>query len=241
MNSNLRNFYSAERANTGYGVASKTFVSGVFSWMTLGLTVTALMAYYFAATPSLMAALFTPQGSMSILGWVVMLAPLGFVMLMSFKFNRMSSATLQLLFMVFSVIMGISLSFIFLAYTSASIFKTFIVAAGMFGTMAVVGYTTKADLSKLGSILMMGVIGIVIASVVNMFTQSATFDYIISFIGVFIFTGLTAYDMQKIKRIGEGEYGEENTAKLKIMGALSLYLDFINLFLFLLRFLGNRR
>ena len=243
MTNNLRNFYNSERVNTraDYGALSRTFVSGVFSWMTLGLTVTALMAYYFAANPSLMTLLVTPQGSMSILGWVVMLAPLGFVMLMSFRFNRVSSATLQLLFMAFSVIMGISLSFIFLAYTSASIFKTFIVAAGMFGTMAVVGYTTKADLSKLGSILMMGVIGIIIASVVNMFTKSATFDYIISFIGVFIFTGLTAYDMQKIKRIGEGEYGEENTAKLKIMGALSLYLDFINLFLFLLRFLGNRK
>ena len=243
MTNNLRNFYSAERVETraDYGSISKTFVSGVFSWMTLGLAITAFMAYYFAANPSLMATLFTADGRMSLLGWVVMLAPLGFVMLMSFRFQKLSSASMQMLFVVFSVIMGISLSFIFLAYTSASIFKTFIVASGMFGTMAVIGYTTKADLSKLGSILMMGVIGLVIASVVNMFTHSATFDYIISFIGVFIFTGLTAYDMQKIKRIGEGEYGTENTAKLKIMGALSLYLDFINLFLFLLRFLGNRK
>jgi len=238
---NYKKVYERSSAEERYEAVSTSFVSGVFSWMSLGLAVTALMAYYFAATPSLMSSLITPEGSMSMLGWIVMLAPLGFVLMMSFRFQKLSSATLQLLFVLFSVIMGISLSFIFLAYTSASIFKTFIVTAGMFGTMAVVGYTTKADLSKLGSILMMGLIGIIIASVVNIFAKSATFDYIISFIGVFIFTGLTAYDMQKIKRIGEGEYSMENTAKLKIMGALSLYLDFINLFLFLLRFLGNRR
>ncbi len=238
---NLRRAHERISAQERYDAVSATFISGVFSWMTLGLAITAFMAYYFAATPSLMATLFTPQGSMSLFGWIVMLAPLGFVMAMSFSFNKMSSSTLQLLFVLFSVLMGISLSFIFLAYTGSSIFKTFIVTAGMFGTMAVIGYTTKADLSKLGPILMMGLIGIIIASVVNIFMHSAKMGYIISFIGVFIFTGLTAYDMQKIKRIGEGGYGAENTAKLKIMGALSLYLDFINLFLFLLRFLGNRR
>ncbi|NPA35563.1 MAG: Bax inhibitor-1/YccA family protein [Chlorobi bacterium] len=243
MTDNLRNFYNTGRAETraDYGTVSTTFISGVFSWMTMGLALTALTAYYFASNLSLMSLLVTPQGSMSIFGWVVMLAPLAFVMLMSFRLQRLSSVSLKLMFVAFSVIMGISLSFIFLAYTSASIFKTFVVTAGMFGTMAIIGYTTKTDLSRLGPMLMMGVIGLVIASLVNIFTHSATFDYIISFIGVFIFTGLTAYDMQKIKRIGEGGFGEENMAKLKIMGALSLYLDFINLFLFLLRFLGNRR
>ncbi len=238
---NYKSVYERSRTQERYGAVSGTFVSGVFVWMSLGLGITALMAYYFAATPSLISSLVTPEGGMSMLGWIVMLAPLGFVLMMSFRFQKLSSATLQLLFVLFSVIMGISLSFIFLAYTSASIFKTFIVTAGMFGTMAVIGYTTKADLSKMGSMLTMALIGLIIASVVNMFMHSASFDYIISFIGVFIFTGLTAYDMQKIKRIGEGEYSTENTAKLKIMGALSLYLDFINLFLFLLRFLGNRK
>ena len=238
---NLKRTYEATRQYEHAEAVSNTFISGVFSWMTLGLAITAFMAYYFAATPSLMSTLVTPQGGMSLFGWIVMLAPIGFVMVMSFNFQRLSSSTMLLLFITFSVLMGISLSFIFLAYTSASIFKTFIVASGMFGAMAILGYTTKADLSKMGSLLMMGLIGIIIASVVNIFTKSATFDYIISFIGVFIFTGLTAYDMQRIKRIGQGEYGAENTAKLKIMGALSLYLDFINLFLFLLRFLGNRR
>jgi hypothetical protein len=138
--------------------------------------------------------------------------------------------------------MGASLSFILLIYTSASIFKTFVVTAAMFGIMSVVGYTTKTDLTKFGSLMFMGLIGIIIASVVNMFLQSGTFDYIISFIGVLVFTGLTAYDVQKLKRIGAGiQYGSEPAKKLVIMGALSLYLDFINLFLFLLRFLGDRK
>jgi FtsH-binding integral membrane protein len=179
---------------------------------------------------------------MTILGWVVMLSPLGFVFAMSAGFQRFSSGTLTLLFGAFAVLMGMSLSFIFIAYTSASIFQTFVVTAGMFGVMAVVGYTTKTDLTKFGSIMMMGLIGIIIASVVNLFMHSETFDYIISFLGVLIFTGLTAYDVQTLKRIGAGvEYGHENTKKLTIMGAMRLYLDFINLFLFLLRFLGNRR
>ena len=138
--------------------------------------------------------------------------------------------------------MGMSLSSIFLIYTGASIVSTFFITAATFGIMAVLGYTTKTDLTKFGSILSMGVIGIIIAMVVNMFLQSGTMDYIISGIGVLIFTGLTAYDVQKLKRIGAGvEYGTEETNKLSIMGALSLYLDFINLFLFMLRFTGGRK
>ncbi len=135
-----------------------------------------------------------------------------------------------------------SLSFIFLIYTLGSIYLTFAIAAGMFGIMAVAGYTTKTDLTKFGSLMIMGLIGIIIASVVNYFMKSGTMDYIISFLGVLIFTGLTAYDVQKLKRIGSGSmYGDENYKKLMIMGALTLYLDFINLFLFLLRFFGNRK
>jgi FtsH-binding integral membrane protein len=138
--------------------------------------------------------------------------------------------------------MGMSLSFIFLIYTLGSIYLTFAIAAGMFGIMAVAGYTTKTDLTKFGSLMIMGLIGIIIASVVNYFMKSGTMDYIISFLGVLIFTGLTAYDVQKLKRIGSGSmYGDENYKKLMIMGALTLYLDFINLFLFLLRFFGNRK
>ncbi len=138
--------------------------------------------------------------------------------------------------------MGVSLSFIFLAYTQSAIYQVFFIAAAMFGTMAVVGYTTKTDLTKMGSLLFMALIGIIIASVVNMFMKSDTMGYIISFIAVIVFTGLTAYDVQKLKNIGDNvEAGTEATAKMSILGALTLYLDFINLFLALLRIFGGRR
>ena len=154
----------------------------------------------------------------------------------------MSASTMALLYVVFSILMGMSLSFVFLAYTSASIATTFLVTAGMFGFMAILGYTTKTDLTKFGSIMIMGVVGLFIAMLVNMFMHSNGMNYIISFIGVLIFTGLTAYDVQKLKRIGAGMVeGAEGTRKMTIMGALTLYLDFINLFLFLLRFFGNRQ
>jgi hypothetical protein len=180
--------------------------------------------------------------SVSPLGWVVMLAPLAFVLVMSFGFNKLSASVLTILFVLYSLVMGMSLSFIFLIYTGTSIFITFAVTAGTFGVMAIAGYTTKVDLSKFGAIMFMGLIGILIASLVNMFMRSQMMDYIISIAGVLIFTGLTAWDVQKLKRIGSQiENGTEPARKLVIMGALTLYLDFINLFLFLLRFLGNRR
>jgi hypothetical protein len=174
-----------------------------------------------------------------------MLAPLGFVLLMSMGFQRLSPAIMTLLFIAFSVLMGMSLSFILLVYTGSSVFKTFAVTSAMFGVMAVLGYTTKTDLTKFGSILMMALFGVIIAMVVNMFMHSSMMEYIISVLGVLIFTGLTAYDVQKLKRIGAGITGvnaqDANVRKMSILGALTLYLDFINLFLFLLRFLGDRK
>lgn len=221
---------------------ARTYLSGVFMWMFLALGITAATAWLFATTPSLIGMLITETGSMSIMGWVVMLAPLGLVLWLSAGINRMAASTMVLVFILFSVLMGASLSFIFLAYTGASIAKTFVITAGMFGTMAIVGFTTKTDLTKFGSLMFMGLIGIIIASLVNMFMQSSTMDYIISFIGVLVFTGLTAYDVQKLKRIGSQITLESESArKMTIMGALTLYLDFINLFLFLLRFFGNRK
>jgi FtsH-binding integral membrane protein len=221
----------------------RTFMANVFSWMGIALAISAFVAYMFANNASLISLLFNPQtGGMSTLGWVVMLAPFGLVLLMGFGFNRLSASTLTLVFGLYAVLMGMSLSFVFMVYTSGSIAKTFVITAGLFGVMALIGYTTKTDLTKLGSILMMGLIGIIIASVVNFFMGSAQLDYIISILGVIIFTGLTAYDVQKLKRIGSGgAYGNENMRKLTILGALTLYLDFINLFLFLLRFLGDRK
>ena len=223
--------------------AAKSFMTGVFTWMFLALTVSAITAYMFGTSQELFSMLVnTETGGMSGLGYFVMFSPFGFVLLMSMGFNKLSSPVLTLLFTIFAILMGMSLSFIFVAYTLGSIYATFAICAGMFGVMAVAGYTTNTDLTKFGSIMIMGLVGIIIASVINMFMGSQMMDYIISFLGVLIFTGLTAYDVQKLKRIGEGNmYGAENTKKLVIMGALTLYLDFINLFLFLLRFFGNRK
>ena len=218
----------------------QAFMTGVFSWMFIALAITAATAYYVASTPSIMQLMITETG-LSIFGWVVMLAPIGFVLLMSFRFQKLSSLSLSVLFLVYSILVGLSISFIFMVYTMGSIATTFGVTSLTFGIMAIAGYTTKTDLTKFGSILMMALVGIIVASLVNFFLKSESMQYLISFIGVLVFTGLTAYDVQKLKKIGtEMIAGQESTRKYAIMGALSLYLDFINLFLFLLRFLGRR-
>ena len=218
----------------------QSFMTGVFSWMFIALAITAATAYYVASTPSIMQLMITETG-LSIFGWVVMLAPIGFVLLMSFRFQKLSSLSLSVLFLVYSILVGLSISFIFMVYTMGSIATTFGVTSLTFGIMAIAGYTTKTDLTKFGSILMMALVGIIVASLVNFFLKSESMQYLISFIGVLVFTGLTAYDVQKLKKIGtEMIAGQESTRKYAIMGALSLYLDFINLFLFLLRFLGRR-
>ena len=219
----------------------RSFLSNVFLWMSFGLLLSAGMAYYFGTNSNLLRLLVTETG-MTTLGWVVMIAPLGFVFAMSLGYQKFSANTLTILFALYAATVGMSLSFLVLVYTSASIFKTFIITAGMFGSMAFMGYTTKTDLTKLGSLLFMALIGLIIAMVVNFFLNSSMFDYIISILGVLIFTGLTAYDVQKLKRIGAKLQAEgESSQKMVIMGALTLYLDFINLFLFLLRLFGNRR
>lgn len=225
------------------GSMSKTFVANVFSWMFAALTITSIVAYVFANNLQLISLLVNMEaGGLTPLGYIVMFAPIGFVLAMSLGFNRFSYPVILFLFLLYSAVMGASLSFIFLAYTSGSIYGTFAAAAGMFGLMAVVGYTTNTDLTKFGSIMIMGLFGIIIASIINWFIGSEGLEYIISFIGVLVFTGLTAYDVQKLKRIGSGvEFGNETTSKLVILGALNLYLDFINLFLFLLRLFGSRK
>ncbi len=222
---------------------AKTFLSGVFMWMGIAMGITAIVAWLFASSPSLISVLVNPEtGGMSFMGMIVTFAPLGLVLWMSMGFQRLSASTLLLIFIAYSALMGASLSFIFLIYSLGSIAKTFVITAGMFGFMAILGYTTKTDLTKFGKIMIMGLVGIIIASIVNFFMHSATMDYVISFIGVLVFTGLTAYDVQKLKRIGSQVDGtSEMSRKVTIMGALTLYLDFINLFLFLLRFFGNRK
>ncbi len=240
METNNFNYVQSEQETSAM---SKTFIASVFSWMSAALVITSIVAYYFGNNMELLSLLINVEGGgLSILGYVVMFAPIGFVLAMSLGYNKFSYPVLLLLFLVYAGVMGASLSFIFLIYTSGSIFGTFLAAAGMFGLMAVVGYTTKTDLTKFGSIMMMGLVGIIIASLINFFLQSDSMGYIISCIGVLVFTGLTAYDVQKLKRIGAGvEFGVESTSKLVIMGALNLYLDFINLFLFLLRIFGDKK
>ena len=224
---------------------SNTFVANVFTWMFAALGLTALTAYLFGTSENLFQLLYTfnakGYATLSGLGWIVTLAPFIIVLIMSFGTNKLNARQTISLFVLYSVLMGMSLSSIFIVYTGTSIVKTFIITAGMFGVMAIMGYTTKTDLTKLGSILLMALFGMIIAILVNMFTQSARLEYIISIVGVIIFTGLTAYDVQKIKEIGQtGVNDGEVMTKVTIFAALSLYLDFLNLFLYLLRFFGKR-
>jgi FtsH-binding integral membrane protein len=238
----------ASTAGTSIDVGLRNYMLGVYNYMALGLVVTAAAAY------GLFSMSFVEQGGQIVgltalgntifnspLMWVLMLAPLAFVLVLSFGINKLSAGTAQILFWAFAAVMGASLSSIFAVYAGGSIFRVFVITAGMFGAMSLWGYTTKRDLTSMGSFLMMGLFGLIIASVVNLIWPSGALAFAISVLGVVIFAGLTAYDTQKIKEnYYEGD--EAGFAKKKqIMGALSLYLDFINLFLMLLRLIGDRR
>ena len=210
----------------------------VFVWMALALVITGVTAYGVATTPSLLIAIVTNKA----LFWGLIIAELALVFADSGAINRLSLATATLLFVLYSVVNGATLSVIFLAYSMPAIIQTFFITAGTFGVMALVGYTTKTDLTSLGKLLFMALIGLVIATVVNMFVSSTGFDYILSYVGVLIFVGLTAYDTQKIKQMCmQAPDAGEHMQKLALLGALSLYLDFINLFLYLLRIFGNNK
>ena len=208
----------------------------VYNYMASALALTGVVAFITANTPALFNAIFgTP------LMWVVMLAPLGFVFFLSARFQHMSFSTAQTVFWVFAGVMGLSLATIFVVYTGASIARVFFITAGTFAGMSLYGYTTKKDLTGWGSFLFMGLIGIIIAGLVNMFIQSTALHFAISVIGVLVFVGLTAYDTQKIKEMYADTYDSETIGKMAIMGALNLYLDFINLFIMLLHLFGSRR
>jgi hypothetical protein len=221
---------------------SRKFIANVFLWMFVALGISSLAAFSFSSSPALMQTLFDSTGKPTILFYVAMFSPLVFVLLIRFGLNRISYAGLSLLFIAYSVATGISLSFILLVYTSSSVLGVFLTSSLVFGVMAVAGYTTKTDLTKFGSLMIMLLFGIIIASVLNFFLHSSGLDLIISYVGVAVFVGLTAYDVQKLKRIGAGlEYGDASAKKMALMGGLTLYLDFINLFLMLLRIFGRRR
>jgi FtsH-binding integral membrane protein len=234
----------AERSQAG---VAKKFVANVFLWMFGALAISALFAWLFANNAQLMAYLVDDTG-LTGLGKLAMWAPLLFVIVMSFGYQRLSATAMAALFVVYAAVMGVSLSFILQAFTAGSVVSCFAAAAVMFGVMAVMGYTTDKDLTSFGRIMMMGLIGIVVASIINWWVGSAQMDWIISIVGVAVFTGLTAYDVQKIKHIGmglevteEGPRVSESARKASVYGALTLYLDFINLFLMILRLFGRRR
>jgi hypothetical protein len=224
------------------GITSQNFLANVFIWMFVALGISALSTYLFSTNLTLLSYLLNEEGRPTGLGIAARFAPLAFVLILSFGMNKLSFPIVAFLYVLFAAVMGISIYFNISLYSEASVYGCFISAAVLFGVMAIAGYTTSTDLTNFGSILMMFLIGIIIASVVNMFIGSSQLDYIISFVGVAVFVGLTAYDVQRLKRIGEGiEYGDASANKLVIMGALSLYLDFINLFLMLLRVFGGRK
>jgi FtsH-binding integral membrane protein len=216
------------------------FVRSVYNWMGIGLALTGLMAFYVSSSPTTLRLIFGNP----IIFFILILAELGMVFAISGMVNRMSAGTATSLFVIYSALNGVTLSFIFLAYTRTSIVSTFFICAGTFIGCSIYGWATKKDLTSWGGFLMMGLIGIIIASLVNIFIQSSAMSVIISYIGVFVFVGLTAYDTQKIKNMAMTQpAGLDNAVVRKgaILGALSLYLDFINLFLMLLRIFGQTR
>jgi FtsH-binding integral membrane protein len=207
----------------------------VYNYMGLGLALTGIVAYIVGTTPALYVPIFqTP------LKWVVMLAPLAFVLFFSFKMESMSASTAQMVFWAFCAVMGLSLASVFLVFTGQSIARTFFIAATMFGATSLYGYTTKRDLSQFGSLLIMGLIGVVIASIVNIFLGSSALQFAISVIGIIVFVGLTAWDTQSIKEQYATSLDGESTQKLAVFGAFSLYLNFVNIFQLLLNFTGER-
>ena len=224
----------AEAAQIDVGLRS--YMLQVYNYMASGIALTGIVAYLVASSPTFINAIFgTP------LMWVVMLAPLGAVFFLSFKINSIKFSTAQIIFWAYAALMGVSMASIFLVFTGTSVARVFFITAGMFGAMSLYGYTTKRDLSAFGSFLFMGLIGIVLASVVNMFLASTALQFAISVIGVLLFTGLTAYDTQRIKELYNSLDDSEVYGKKALMGALTLYLDFINLFIMMMQLLGNRR
>lgn len=207
----------------------------VYNYMAIGLVLTGVVAFTVASVPALYVPIFS-----SPLKWVVMLAPLAFVLFFSFRIQSMSASAAQTMFWAFCAVMGLSLASVFLVFTGTSIARTFFIAATMFGAMSLYGYTTKTDLTKFSSFLIMGLIGVIIAALVNLFLQSSALQFAISVIGIFVFLGLTAWDTQSIKEQYAENFDSESRQKMAVFGALSLYLNFVNIFQLLLNFTGER-
>lgn len=241
----MYNFINEQNQQTGFAMNEKErgltnvfvpLMRKVYIWMTLALVITGVTAYGVASSPTLLTTIYTSRGLM----WGLIIAEFVLVFAISGAINKLSLSTATLLFIIYSVLNGAMLSSIFIIYEPMVIAKVFFITAGTFGAMAFYGYTTKKDLTSIGKILFMALIGLIIATLVNMFLKSPTFDYILSYIGLAIFIGLTAWDSQKIKQMLQVQYDmSEGAQKLALLGALTLYLDFINLFLYLLRIFGG--
>ncbi|SEH39924.1 hypothetical protein SAMN05216228_1003159 [Rhizobium tibeticum] len=239
----LRNYQGRVQTGEMIDQGLRSYMLRVYNLMALGLAITGVAAYLgfnFAVQDNQLTQ-FGVLLFQSPLRWVVILAPLAAVFFLSFRINRMSVAAAQTTFWVYAALVGLSLSSIFLVYTQSSITQTFFVTAASFGALSLYGYTTKRDLSAMGSFLIMGLFGLIIASIVNIFLASSALQFAVSVIGVLIFAGLTAYDTQRIKELYYEADGAEVAGRKAIMGALTLYLDFINLFMFLLQFMGDRK
>lgn len=237
---NYNNYYMQQERTSDLPATFAKVMHNVYTWMALGLAMTALTAMIVADSPALVYAIFTNK----VLFWGMLLGELGLVFILSARINKMSFATAGLMFALYAIVNGVTLSSVLLAFTSESVTSTFLVTAGTFGAMSLIGYTVKKDLTGLGNILFMLLIGLIIATLVNIFMHSSGLAMIMNYAGVIIFVGLTAYDTQKIKlMVSEASlYGEtDEVNKLALMGSLALYLDFVNLFLYLLRFLGDRK
>ena len=228
------------RAEVEVDAGLRAHMLSVYNYMTSAVLLTGFVALLFAKSDAVYSLFNLTTGSPSLLGWVVMFAPLGIVLWMSFGVHRLSTGMAQVLFWAFAIIMGMSLSTIFLVYTEGSIALTFFATAAAFASLSLYGYTTKRDLSGFGTFLLMGLVGLIVASIANLFWLNDTFSLAIAAIGVLIFAGLTVYDTQKIKSMYFAVAGTDFHGRAVIMGALTLYLDFINMFLFLLRFMGGR-
>lgn len=244
---NFTRYNTSAETSLKYDLGLRAFMIQVFNFMTVALALSGIVAYIAGNSSAYMSMLYTESANggvgMSALGWMIQLSPLFVVFIFSSKIRTMTFQNAQIVFWLFAVLMGLSLAPIFLAYTGESIARTFFVTASVFGSMSIYGYTTKRDLTGFGSFLIMGVFGIMIASLVNIFFASSGLSFAISLVGVLLFTGLTAYDVHMLKNmyLYSGNMSDENAKKLALNGALSLYLDFINLFIMLLRFMGNRR
>lgn len=247
---NFTKYNTSADISMKYDAGLRAYMIKIFNLMAIALTVTGFASYYAGTSETFFSIMYnkSSDGGLGItpLGWMIQLAPLFMVFFFSYKIASLPEKSARIIFWIYSLLMGLSIAPIFLMYTGESIARTFFVSASIFGLMGIYGYTTKKDLTSMGSFLMMGVLGIVLASIVNMFMGSSAVSFAISIIGVVIFTGLTAYDVQKLKNIylyspASGRMNEEALSKVAISGALTLYLDFINLFLMLLRLFGDRK